>query len=59
MYIVIPFLFLCLNPLDKVVKSDSSEIEDEDVTFVDSLLVKTIGNGSGGRLVDDLKDIHS
>ena len=48
-----------LELLDKVVKSDSSEIKNEDIIFIDSLLVKTIGNGSGGRLIDDSKDVHS
>ena len=47
------FLVFMLELLDKVVKSDSSKIEDEDVTFIDSLLVETIHDGSGSRLIDD------
>ena len=38
------------------IEGSSTEIEDEDVPLALGLLVETVGNGGGGRLVDDTKD---
>ena len=41
------------------IESSSSEIEDEDVTLADDLLVETVGDGGSGGLVDDTEDVHT
>ncbi|VEU37454.1 unnamed protein product [Pseudo-nitzschia multistriata] len=40
------------------IKGTSSKIENEDILFV-SLLVQSVGDGSGGRFVDNTKNIKS
>ena len=39
------------------IEGTTTEIEDDDVLLV--LLVKTVGNSGGGRLVDDTEDLES
>ena len=39
-------------------ESSTTEIVDDDLGFT-TLLFKTIGNGSGGRLVDDTEDLET
>jgi hypothetical protein len=41
------------------IKSSSSEIEDENVTFTRDLLVKTVCDSSSGGLVDDTKNVKA
>ena len=41
------------------IKGTTAKIENEDVAFTLSLLIKTVGNGSGGRLVDDTEDVQA
>lgn len=41
------------------IESSSTEIEDENVLLGFALLVKTIGNGSSGGLVDNTQDVKS
>lgn len=48
-----------LNGKERNIEGSSSEIEDEDVALTLLLLVKTVGNGSGGRLVDDTEDVKT
>jgi hypothetical protein len=40
------------------IKGASSEIVDDDLGFT-TLLVKTVGDGGGGRLVDDTEDLET
>ena len=44
---------------ERDIKGTSSEIENEDVLLADGLLVETIGDGGGGRLVDDTEDVEA
>jgi len=39
------------------IESTTSEIEDEDVLFLISLLVKTVGNSGSSWLVDDSENL--
>ena len=48
-----------LNGEEGDIESTTSKIEDEDVLFLSGLLVKTVGNGSGGWLVDDSKNVNT
>ena len=48
-----------LNGQKRDIESSSAQIEDEDVLLALSLLVETIRNGGGGRLVDDTEDIQA
>lgn len=48
-----------LNGQERNIKGSSPEIEDEDVALAGDLLVKTVGDGSSGGLVDDTKDVQS
>ena len=41
------------------IESSTTEIEDEHVALTSGLLVKTVGDGSGGGLVDDTKDVET
>lgn len=44
---------------ERHIEGSSSEIEDEDVAFTLDLLVKTVGDGSGGGSVDDTEDVEA
>jgi len=48
-----------LNGEERHVKSATTEIEDEDVPLALTLLVKTVGDSSGGGLVDDTGDVET
>ena len=48
-----------LNGEEGDIESTTSKIEDEDVLLLSGLLVKTVGNGSGGWLVDDSKNLDT
>jgi len=41
------------------IEGTSTEIEDEDILLSLGLSVKTVGNGSGSRLVDDTENIKA
>ena len=41
------------------IEGTTTKIEDEDVALTLDLLVKTVGNGSGGRLVDDTENVEA
>jgi hypothetical protein len=41
------------------IEGTTTEIEDENIALANSLLVKTIGNGSGGGFVDNTEDIET
>jgi len=41
------------------IESSSSEIEDENIALTGGLLVETVGDSSGGRLVDDTEDVET
>ena len=41
------------------IESSSSEIEDEDITLTDGLLIETVGDSSSSRLVDDTEDVET
>jgi hypothetical protein len=47
--------YAILNGQKRHIESSSSEIVNDDLRFT-TLLVKTIGDGGGGRLVDDTED---
>lgn len=48
-----------LNGQEGNIESTTTKIEDQDVTLALGLLVKTVGNGSGSRLVDDTEDVQA
>jgi len=48
-----------LNGEEGDIESTTSEIEDENVAFTFSLFVETVGNSSGGGLVDDTLNIET
>jgi len=41
------------------IEGTTTQIEDQDVALTLSLLVKTVGNGSSGRLVNDTEDVET
>ena len=41
------------------IEGSSTEIEDENVTLASDLLVETVGDGSGGGLVDDTENLKT
>jgi hypothetical protein len=41
------------------IESTTTEVKDEDVALLLGLLVKTVGNGGGGRLVDDTENLET
>src|SRR5258708_8086371 len=41
------------------IKSSSTQVENENVPLAGNLLVKTVRDSSGGRLVDDTKDVET
>mmetsp|Transcript_61485 Transcript_61485/g.70505 ORF Transcript_61485/g.70505 Transcript_61485/m.70505 type:complete len:335 (-) Transcript_61485:480-1484(-) len=41
------------------IESSSSEIEDQNVSFSDTLLIQTVGNSGGGGFVDDSQDVEA
>ena len=41
------------------IKGSATKIEDEDVSLGADLLVKTVSDGSSGRLVDDTEDVET
>lgn len=48
-----------LNGQKRDIECTTSKIEDEDVALTLSLLVKTVGDGSSGGLVDDTEDVEA
>jgi hypothetical protein len=48
-----------LDGEERDIEGTTTKIEDEDVALTLDLLVKTVGNGSGGGLVDDTKDVKT
>ena len=48
-----------LDGEERDIEGTTTEIEDEDVALTLNLLVETVGNGSGGRLVDDTEDVEA
>jgi hypothetical protein len=41
------------------IEGTTTQVEDEDVALTGGLLVETVGNGRGGGLVDDTKDVEA
>ena len=41
------------------IEGSTAQIEDQDVALGADLLVKTVGDGGGGRLVDDTEDVQT
>lgn len=48
-----------LNGKEGNIECSTTQIEDEDVALTLSLLVKTVGDGSGSGLVDDTEDVEA
>lgn len=48
-----------LNGQERNIKGTTTEIEDEDVALTLDLLVKTVGDGGSGRLVDDSENVEA
>lgn len=48
-----------LNGQERDIEGTTTEIEDEDVALTLDLLVKTVGDGSGSRLVDDSENVEA
>jgi hypothetical protein len=44
---------------ERDIESSAAEVEDEHVLLTLSLAVETVGNGGGGRLVDDTEDVKA
>jgi len=51
--------YTVLDGKERDIEGSSSEVEDEDVALASGLLVETVGDGGGGRLVDDSEDIEA
>ena len=45
-----------LDGQERHIEGSSTEIENENVALADGLLVKTVGDGGSGGLVDDTKN---
>ena len=41
------------------IEGTTTQVEDKDVALTLGLLVKTVGDGSGSRLVDDTEDVEA
>lgn len=50
---------LTLNAKEGDIESTTTQVEDEDVSLLLGLLVKTVGNSGSGRLVDDTEDLKT
>lgn len=48
-----------LNGKERHIESTTTQVEDEHIALTLSLLVKTVGDGSGSGLVDDAEDIET
>ena len=48
-----------LNGQEGNIEGTTTQVEDEDVALTLGLLVKTVGDGSGGGLVDDTEDVEA
>lgn len=48
-----------LNGKERDIEGTATKIEDEDVALTLNLLVKTVGNGGSGRLVDDSENVET
>ena len=48
-----------LNGEERDIEGTTTEIEDQDVALALNLLVETVGDGSGGGLVDDTEDVET
>lgn len=48
-----------LNGQERDIEGTTTEIEDENVALALDLLVQAVGDGSGGRLVDDTEDVQA
>ncbi|KAI6761328.1 hypothetical protein HG531_001881 [Fusarium graminearum] len=48
-----------LNGKERDIEGTTTKIEDEDVALTLNLLVKTVGNGGSGRLVDDSENVET
>jgi len=48
-----------LNGEEGDIEGTTTEIEDEDVSFLGVLFVETVGNSGSGGLVDDSLDVHT
>lgn len=48
-----------LDGEERDIEGSTTEIEDENVALTLDLLVETVGDGSGGRLVDDTEDVEA
>ena len=46
-----------LDSQERYIESSSTQVENENVPFAGNLLIKTIRNSGGGRLIDDTKDV--
>ena len=47
------------NREDRHIKGSAAQVEDEDVALGADLFVKTVGDGGGGRFVDDSKNVQA
>ena len=48
-----------LNGQEGDIEGTTTQVEDEDVALTLGLLVKTVGDSSGGGLVDDTEDVEA
>lgn len=48
-----------LNGEQGNIESTTTKVEDEDIALALNLLIKTVGDGSSGRLVDDTQDVQA
>ena len=48
-----------LDGKQRDIESTTTQVKDEDIALTLDLLVETVSNGSGGRLVDDSEDVEA
>jgi hypothetical protein len=48
-----------LDGQERHIESSSTQVENENVPFAGNLLIKTVRDSGGGRLIDDTKDVET
>jgi len=53
------FKYTLLDSQERYIESSSAQVENENVPLAGNLLIKTVRNSGGGRLIDDTKDVET
>ncbi len=48
-----------LDSQERDIEGTAAQVKDEDILLALALFVETVGDGSGGGLVDDTEDVHA